>query len=988
MKARALGLAVILATQAVADAPPHATFSSLDELPSDEVQAAIEDPHGFLWFATSEGLARFDGRSFRTFGREHGLGDPFLLTLEREDDGSLWVGAVGGVWRFDPRAGGRFERIPAHGAPPRWDVFAIAFDPRGTRWAASNDGLYRLVAGGTSFERASLGDGPGDEGRDAVVDRQGNLWYATTRSLRRLAADGTTAAIATAAIGDLLVDRDGRLWAAGEGGTCVVDDTAALAPRCRDVVQGLPAELYTGGLVEGADGRLWLGSRQGVFLLESRASRWVAYEPHHLRGEIDPLLVDRREGVWLAPRETGLERWSPGGIRAFGAEDGLERPHVWSIRREPSGDLLIVSAGHVLHRWDGERLTTARLRLPASLLRTGWGWGQTDFRDRDGRLWAATGEGLLRYPAVAQLDDLAQADPDAWWTEKDGLPGHDVFRLFEDSRGDLWLSLLDVGSSGNLVRRERATGRFETFGARDGLPAPSAPTAFAESRDGTMWIGFYTGELVRRRDGRFEIVPLPGDVHGSVPALLDDGDGHLWVGTSSGLFRCDVPSAERPDFRRYGIADGLASERIRAFARDASGRLFVATAKGIDVLEPATGAVIALSQRDGLPPGLAMALAFDGASMWYGTTRGLARLDPSRVTAARKPPAARIDVLRVGGTPRSLPAIGAPEVGDIELRADERLLHVETVVPTTDPAERLRLQYRIGPGAWSAPSEERSIVLAGVAPGPGRLEIRAVSAAGTPSEDVAVVRYRALAPWWRQRWFFASVALALGGAAALGYRARLNRLLGLERQRTQIAMDLHDEIGSGLGSIGLLADLGTDPAVAEARRRGLAEETGEIATELSAAMAEIVWSLRPGSETVEEFARHLVDRARRIFPGGGATLVASMPGTRLGERWSPAARRNAMLVALEALHNAAKHARATRVELRLEPLGRRWSLVVSDDGRGVEAIAPERDGMGLESMRRRAERIGAVLEVASEEGAGTTVRLVFDPRASEHGRLP
>src|SRR5262249_43466162 len=152
------------------------------------------------------------------------------------------------------------------------------------------------------------------------------------------------------------------------------------------------------------------------------------------------------------------------------------------------------------------------------------------------------------------------------------------------------------------------------------------------------------------------------------------------------------------------------------------------------------------------------------------------------------------------------------------------------------------------------------------------------------------------------------------------------RLAQFERQRTRIAMDLHDEMGSRLGSIGLLADLAAEHAVVGTPQQTQLEHIAETAAEMGSSLREIVWSLRRGAMTLEGLGVHLAVHGRRLFPGSSTAF-----DTRFPDRWpagdmSLAVGRAVLLIGLEALHNCARHAHARSVVLELRPHGRTWLL--------------------------------------------------------------
>jgi signal transduction histidine kinase len=215
------------------------------------------------------------------------------------------------------------------------------------------------------------------------------------------------------------------------------------------------------------------------------------------------------------------------------------------------------------------------------------------------------------------------------------------------------------------------------------------------------------------------------------------------------------------------------------------------------------------------------------------------------------------------------------------------------------------------------------------------------------------------------------------------HRARLAVALRLERQRSQISLDLHDEMGSGLGSIGILSGVLTGEGLSAQERQRLATKIGDIAGELGASLSDIVWSLRPHTNTLEDVAARLAEHGARLFSGDTARFEARFP-----EQWPEmslgfSVSRAVLLIGLEALYNAARHSQARLVTLTVTSEGRAWALAVQDDGRGLPENgepAGSGSGLGRTSMRRRAEGIGGELIWETVPGGGTRVTLRIVPR--------
>jgi signal transduction histidine kinase len=298
----------------------------------------------------------------------------------------------------------------------------------------------------------------------------------------------------------------------------------------------------------------------------------------------------------------------------------------------------------------------------------------------------------------------------------------------------------------------------------------------------------------------------------------------------------------------------------------------------------------------------------------------------------------------------------------------------------------IRLQVRSGPEApWTDLRGGATFHWVDLPPGAYRAEVRASLDGAGWTPVPAVFAFRVAPPWWRRPWALALFAAAVAGALAGLHRARVAVALRLERQRTRIAMDLHDQMGSALGTIGVLSGVLAEQEPAGERRR-LAGEITATASELGAALSDIVWSLRPQPAALGELAARLAERGHRIFAGGGVDFEAELPEDPPAAPLPLAVRRAVLSIGLEALHNAARHARARRVSLALAPAGGgRWLLTVRDDGVGLPD-EPAAGGMGIANMRRRAAEIGARLECARTPEGGTAVRLSFHPAGRRGGR--
>jgi len=253
-------------------------------------------------------------------------------------------------------------------------------------------------------------------------------------------------------------------------------------------------------------------------------------------------------------------------------------------------------------------------------------------------------------------------------------------------------------------------------------------------------------------------------------------------------------------------------------------------------------------------------------------------------------------------------------------------------------------------------------------------------AVATSFNDFVIVRF------WETYWFIGSLAVAalagVAGTARLVERRKYQRRLllaeqerALERERARIAQDLHDDLGSYLARISLLSGLARADAHQPEQLQAHVGKIAEAADETQRALEEIVWAVRPGSDTLQSLVEYITHFAGELFEGSPTRCRLDVSANLPSYPLPPDTRHNIFLVMKEALTNVLKHAAAREVTLRVQVLGDALEICVHDDGRGF-AVESKRDrGQGQGNMRRRAEAAGGTLSIESESGQGTTVIL-------------
>lgn len=276
---------------------------------------------------------------------------------------------------------------------------------------------------------------------------------------------------------------------------------------------------------------------------------------------------------------------------------------------------------------------------------------------------------------------------------------------------------------------------------------------------------------------------------------------------------------------------------------------------------------------------------------------------------------------------------------------------------------------------------------------PGRYVFRVAGLSTPDGKTIAETTLPIYLPqhFWLTSWFIASCSC--GGALVVAVLARyvtrrrmrfqMERLewqRSLERERSRIARDIHDDLGSGLTRISMLSASASDHMTPGAKPAGELDEITQTARELVGAMDEIVWAVNPQHDKLDSLIAYCGKYAQDFFKAAGMVcrldLALEVPNWTLTSQ----IRHNLFLAFKEAINNAARHSRAHSAVISAKMESEVFTLAVQDDGQGFDAAALRDDGNGLANMQHRLREIGGQCVIESSPGTGTVVKFVVTKR--------
>lgn len=979
------------------------SYQTSDGLAHNSVRKIFQDAKGYLWIGTAEGLSRFDGYEFKNYDTRDGLGHVFINDIVADNLGHLWIATNGGVSMLvdDPPLGA-FEKyrkkflsykIDVESESKANKVFRILFDPENRLWCSTENGIFLAKTLDSKLQIEVIVPATGSRGAmGSLRDVAGRLWFANgdgdqivqisegkIRKFNLNLENNDRRPV----IKSIIQEPDGRILAAdylhifefteggGGGGMWRVFSTR----DGKKMSDRLPSsDGYGGGIrtMLPSEDELLVGTAFGLLQWDVKHDS-TSYS--FSADEILTLLHDADGNLWVGTGARGLRKVPSGLALSFGSPDQLLKPIVRAIPSRDGQMYFLEDAGQ-LGRISQENEVKKIAGSPHFSSQSDEQWVM--HQDRNGRWWFGSQRGL-------ELSRTSEPNfkSGSVVRTKNGY-SFNASLLYEDERGEFWA----IGSTAKnfapndfFWEKSPRDGLFKIENGVAKLIAGNVSADFmvrARSSE-TLWLAD-SSMIWRFKDGRLETVEamgLPGPV--TPRCLFSDSKGRVWIGTGfDGAFVTSDPESATPRFSRYTASDGLLSDSVFSIAEDNLGNLYFGTGHGIARLNKDTSEFHHYSQEDGVLAAQTGHLIKDSQGfIWGSSTFGLTKIDPRSVRKNETPPPVYITGLRINGKEVPLAETGVVEVPALELEASENDISIQFVGVSFFSKNELHYEYQFNEHRlWSGvPPHQRELTFPNMGPGTYRFKVRAVNSEFIPSSIPAVFEFKILRPFYLRWWFIATGAVLAGILIYLIYRTRVRRLVEIERTRTRIATDLHDDIGANLTKITIMSEV-VRQQLGEGQngKRDLLKDIAEVSRESVSAMGDIVWAINPKKDTVIDLVQRMRRHAEESLGTKGIDYEVRSPVSEVDERLGMNVRRNIFLIYKEALNNIIKHSDATEVIISLHATRSGYSIEVSDNGDGFELNDAE--GNGLINMNRRAEELGGKLTVESQPGTGTRIELI------------
>ncbi|MCX6304115.1 MAG: triple tyrosine motif-containing protein [Bacteroidetes bacterium] len=976
-------------------------------LPSNTVYCAIQDFQGYIWIGTTNGLARYDGHDMKIFrsipGDSTSLVDNIVYTLCQASDSMIWIGTGNGLSIYNPFTRSLrnfpFDRKRPGGFPTQ-RVNGFFELSKGSVWIGTMEGMVHATGNGSHFRQVKINDCIKPEDREYSFN------------------------IVT---GIIPHPRNHRAFLVGTGMGLVLFDT--VTSRIIRKYDGPPGvELIIREMFLDSSRLIWAcGWGVGVGCFDLEKEQWKIHSPEKWGITILKMMPRSRDELWLATDDRGLgvfnkktgafsfiksdpkNPWSISSDMIQGMSYFNNRRDFWiwgngidmenkdfcsfqqvrvpykfwwicDFYKEPATGKLFVGAYECKGMPVLDTKTQSWSLVPCDQPLSRHALSVTGFcNDSQGRLWVATRNNLCYYEPKRKILKLFRT--------LDGKPlqltDQVVYGLNEDREGNLWVGTRFDG----VVRINKTRDKADYFrhipGDDHSLLAGTHYAGIQTDRFNRVWLGcrygvsIYDPETKMFDNTLMDTLAKYGIRKTWINGVEKDSLGRIWLSVAgAGLVRIEIRAGRSYGIRLFYSGNGINDPETGWIAKDDGGNFWV-TNSGLLQVDPYRERFTIIDNQNGLHqvPGSSGKIYVDHDGIVYvGDSTGFEMKNVSDIRTPEKV------ILNVVFESLEINGKVAPETlyrkspGRMTLQAGQNNLTFHYTAICFHHTGEIHYRYKLlgYDREWIYTETSREARYTNLPPGKYTFVVGATRGDGWQvcSEKIQFV----IKPFfWQTWWFILLCILALFALFVFIYRYRVNQLLKVERLRTRIATDLHDDVSSTLSSISILSDIvGRRPD--HPKSPGMIGEIGSSAREMLERIDDIIWTVTPANDKFQDLELRIREYAIPLFESKNILFHFDFPEKLAALRLQMETRRNVYLVTKEAVNNLIKYAQCEHARVCFSEEQGYLVMEISDDGIGFDPGKPTGRN-GLKNMLKRANQIGGSLDIRSRPGAGTQIIL-------------
>ena len=557
----------------------------------------------------------------------------------------------------------------------------------------------------------------------------------------------------------------------------------------------------------------------------------------------------------------------------------------------------------------------------------------------------------------------------------------------QDNR--LWLVSSDPDDESRLSYFDSDAGTFHHFFLPDGSNPLKEfqPTVLFESTDGTKWIGTTNGLLSIEKDGnwvhhQFSENNYFGISSNQIFSIREDSRKRIWIGTDSGVNVYD-PSDGSKEFTYYNTRDGLAGNHVYGILEDQNGAMWFSTDNGLSYFSTELRSFRNFNTADGFSQMEFSRYSFikdKTGDFLCGGTNGLNLFNPNELLERNLD--APILLTELSYYDKIQGAIidhlhNLQNIKEVVLPASNRYFHCTFALADYAYPQENQYKYKLEGRDidWNWIGTQNEIRFNNLPSGNYVLKIIGADRNLNVSSEEFELPIKVNQFFYKKSWFLAMCVSLLLFTIYLFHRISLKQVIEMERLRTKISSDLHDDVGGLLSGLAMQTEL-LEYTASEKDKPKL-KRISDMSRNAMAQMRDVIWATDARKDRFEDLLVRMKEYAAEILFSGNIAYQFHVKGISPERKLPVQVRQNLYLIFKEAITNVAKHSNASRTDIYLNRDGSYLEMIITDDGVGIATKGQKSslNGSGLKNMEMRAKNIHADFSIDKEDGFKISLKM-------------
>jgi ligand-binding sensor domain-containing protein/two-component sensor histidine kinase len=963
-------------------------YTTSDGLVQGTVKSIFQDSKGRMWFGTAEGVSIYDGTEFINYSSNEGFSRPVITSFYELQQGIMLVGTLGDglvVFSDPPFSKPKLQaKIKDKNLISGIYISQIIPDQEGNVWFCTEEGLtiWRMkenkivsVDSITTFGKygkLSLFQIEFYDDKNFYAATNSGLFKKSNSSYEIIKYKGKEI---NEPVFKLFMDSKRILWFATLNDLFFIKNNTVR--NIKEVYPDFKEPVYC--IAEDKDKSIYLGSIDGLIRLFDNKFIHLDKNNGLQKKDIISLYLDDENNLWVGSL-SGISKLNGSNFSFVNTRSF--KGHFNYILKE--GKKLFTTSSEGLFEIDNYSLKKSELTkgIPTKVI-------NHYSKDDDYNYWFSTDKGLYR----KKQNEIIH------YSTNNGLPHNFIYQTAVDKKNIVWIAT----QRGLAYIKEDRVYNFENHLEKNWSYSDNISQNFittqsirrvAVDKNNDVWIGSWNGGLFRiHNDSVYRFSQKDGLTDLSIRGIQIDAQNNIWVSTRYG----GVVKFDGKTFSKYDTENGLQSNWVFSVETDYNQNLWFCTAKGLTKHDGYKS--ITYDASDGITSAEIISSTKLGGKLWFLSNSQIFSYEPEKTINPFSYPKILFRQVKLidGNLPSTDSALTNidSEINSILTKSKTVPLPVEleyyqnSIVfdfAGIDFRDERRITYEfILDGfdkQWIKASKKNYITYTHLPPGKYSFKVNAINKEGLKSISPAVFDFNILTPFW-QRWWFITISvvffiLLISLVNYLIYQYKIRQALRLERLRSNISTDLHDEIGTSLSSIAIFAELvKRENANGSFKNSDMLERIENTSRDLIDKMSDIVWAISPGNDKFEDALLKLKDYSVKILESRGINVILNLETNNDKIILPMDVRRNLLSIFKEVVTNAAKYSKASTVKIELKFIEKpetKIFLSIEDDGIGFD-LNKHMNGYGLKNIKHRSDEIKAKLELNSSPGKGTSTKV-------------